>query len=65
MEKSEQNKHVVCDKDNGVDGVEDSDDGAHKHLTHLIQVENNGKCGVCDINLTYAVKNTPTLLKSE
>eukprot|EP00957_Ditylum_brightwellii_P047302 3593639-Ditylum_brightwellii.AAC.1 len=34
-ERSMQNKHV--DDDNG-DGVGDSDDGANKHLTHLLQV---------------------------
>eukprot|EP00957_Ditylum_brightwellii_P095051 7239331-Ditylum_brightwellii.AAC.1 len=38
MERSMQNKHVVCNKDNGVDdSVDDSDDGDNKHLTHLSQ----------------------------
>eukprot|EP00957_Ditylum_brightwellii_P016558 1244514-Ditylum_brightwellii.AAC.1 len=51
MEKSKQNKHVVCDVDNDVeDGVEDDvdndsvdddvdngSDGAERHLTHLSQ----------------------------
>eukprot|EP00957_Ditylum_brightwellii_P006627 502980-Ditylum_brightwellii.AAC.1 len=53
MERSKQNKHVVCDEDNDVDngvdngeddsveddddGVDDSVDGADKHLTHLSQ----------------------------
>eukprot|EP00957_Ditylum_brightwellii_P001290 101419-Ditylum_brightwellii.AAC.1 len=50
MERSKQNKYVVCneyddvddDVDNGVDNgdndsVNDGDDGADKHLTHLSQ----------------------------
>eukprot|EP00957_Ditylum_brightwellii_P074861 5689550-Ditylum_brightwellii.AAC.1 len=38
MEKSRQNKHVVDNKDNGVDkSVGNSDDGANKHLTLLSQ----------------------------
>jgi hypothetical protein len=34
-ERSKQNEHVVGNKDNG---VEDSNDGANKHLTHFSQV---------------------------
>eukprot|EP00957_Ditylum_brightwellii_P004217 320480-Ditylum_brightwellii.AAC.1 len=61
MERREQNKHIVCNKDNDVDndvdnddddsvddgvdnavtngddGVDDCDDSANKHLTHLSQ----------------------------
>eukprot|EP00957_Ditylum_brightwellii_P061949 4701414-Ditylum_brightwellii.AAC.1 len=66
MERSEQNKHLVCNKDNGVDnGDDDSDDSANEHLTHLTQVKNNGNCGVCDMNFTRIVKNTPTSLKND
>eukprot|EP00957_Ditylum_brightwellii_P162916 12405649-Ditylum_brightwellii.AAC.1 len=66
MEKSKQSEHVVCDKDDDVDnGDEDSDDSADKHITHLTQVKNNGNLGVCDKNLTYVVKHTPTSLKSD
>eukprot|EP00957_Ditylum_brightwellii_P056924 4314888-Ditylum_brightwellii.AAC.1 len=65
MERSKQNKHVVCYKDNDVDnGDGDSDDGADMHLTHLTQVKNNGNLGVCDKNLIHVVKNTPTSLRS-
>eukprot|EP00957_Ditylum_brightwellii_P120347 9183004-Ditylum_brightwellii.AAC.1 len=35
MERSKQNK---CVDDNNRDGVDDSDDGVNKHLTHLSQV---------------------------
>eukprot|EP00957_Ditylum_brightwellii_P079029 6010584-Ditylum_brightwellii.AAC.1 len=39
MERSKRNEHVVCNKDDDVeDGVEDGDNGAGKHLTHLSQV---------------------------
>eukprot|EP00957_Ditylum_brightwellii_P190242 14480526-Ditylum_brightwellii.AAC.1 len=66
MERSKQNKNLVCDKDNDVDnGDDDSADGADKHLTYLTQVKNNGNRGVCDINITHVVKNTPTSLKSD
>eukprot|EP00957_Ditylum_brightwellii_P081940 6231333-Ditylum_brightwellii.AAC.1 len=66
MERSKQNEHVVCNKDNDVDdGDDDSNDSADKHLTHLTQVKNNGNHDVCDITLTHVVKNTPTSLKSD
>eukprot|EP00957_Ditylum_brightwellii_P053367 4044990-Ditylum_brightwellii.AAC.1 len=66
MERSKRNKYVVCNKDNDVDdGVDDSDDCADKHLTHLSQVKNNGNLGVCDKNLAHVVKNTPTSLISD
>eukprot|EP00957_Ditylum_brightwellii_P057211 4335150-Ditylum_brightwellii.AAC.1 len=52
MERSKQNKHVVCDKDNDVDnggddGVDDGVgndsvddvDGADKHFTYLSQAD--------------------------
>eukprot|EP00957_Ditylum_brightwellii_P028239 2132693-Ditylum_brightwellii.AAC.1 len=56
MERSEQSKHLVYDKDNDVDNCDnDSGDGADKHLTHLIQVK----------NFTCVVKNTPTSLKKD
>eukprot|EP00957_Ditylum_brightwellii_P203673 15335726-Ditylum_brightwellii.AAC.1 len=51
MERSKQNKHGVCNKDNDVNNdfpmvltmvsmiiVVDGDDGADKHLTHLSQL---------------------------
>eukprot|EP00957_Ditylum_brightwellii_P076330 5801497-Ditylum_brightwellii.AAC.1 len=64
--RSERNEHVVCNKDDGVDdGVDDSNDGADKHPTHLIHVKNNGNLGVCEKNLTHAVKNTLTSLISD
>eukprot|EP00957_Ditylum_brightwellii_P045470 3446774-Ditylum_brightwellii.AAC.1 len=66
MERSEQNKHLICDKDNDVDnGDDDSDDGVDKHRAHLTQVKNNSNCDVSDINFTYVVKNTPTSLKND
>eukprot|EP00957_Ditylum_brightwellii_P002660 204809-Ditylum_brightwellii.AAC.1 len=66
MERSEQNKHLVCDKDDDVDNcVDDGAEGADKHLTHLTQVKNNGNCDVSDINFTRVVKNTPTSLKND
>eukprot|EP00957_Ditylum_brightwellii_P163557 12453096-Ditylum_brightwellii.AAC.1 len=43
MERSKQNKHLACNKDDDVDsGDDDSDGGANKHLTHLTQIKNNG-----------------------
>eukprot|EP00957_Ditylum_brightwellii_P167448 12747449-Ditylum_brightwellii.AAC.1 len=61
MERSKQNKHVVGNKDNGVDNslddsvensVGDSDDSADKHLIHLSQAVDcclmeRGKQNVC------------------
>eukprot|EP00957_Ditylum_brightwellii_P068678 5213622-Ditylum_brightwellii.AAC.1 len=36
MERSKQNKHIVGDKDDGVDNsFDDSNDGASKHITYL------------------------------
>eukprot|EP00957_Ditylum_brightwellii_P209745 15363024-Ditylum_brightwellii.AAC.1 len=55
MERSNQNKHVVCNKDNDVnndfdngddgvdnddDGIDVGNDGPDKHLTHLSQADN-------------------------
>eukprot|EP00957_Ditylum_brightwellii_P070854 5384169-Ditylum_brightwellii.AAC.1 len=53
MERSKRNKHVVCNKDNDIDGdgddgvdngdsdsVDNGDDSADKHLTHLSQTAN-------------------------
>eukprot|EP00957_Ditylum_brightwellii_P154775 11779673-Ditylum_brightwellii.AAC.1 len=38
MERSEKNKHLVCNKDDDVvNGVVDGDGGADKYLTHLSQ----------------------------
>eukprot|EP00957_Ditylum_brightwellii_P086542 6584256-Ditylum_brightwellii.AAC.1 len=38
MERSKQNKHLVCDEDNGVDNCDDDGaEGADKYLTHLSQ----------------------------
>eukprot|EP00957_Ditylum_brightwellii_P090825 6916188-Ditylum_brightwellii.AAC.1 len=66
MERSKQTEHAVCNEDNDIENCDDdSNDGADKHLTHLTQVKNNGNRGVCDINLTHVVKNTPTSLISD
>eukprot|EP00957_Ditylum_brightwellii_P175124 13333484-Ditylum_brightwellii.AAC.1 len=39
-ERSKQNTHVVCNKNNGVDNIiDDSVTGSDKHLTHLSQAD--------------------------